>query len=230
VPEDKREGGFFIPEPYLELVGAASNRAVTFSVTEFSRWIKELFLAARIAKITRTAPAEEGNHVLSSELFEELTASRWVMPGPPMSEDDPQLVLCGYALSWTVHPPVAGVEHPIISHPGVLPRFGEQVDLLFNDNFGIVVFANVAGSSNLIGDIIRLDLIARRSGMDEQNKDHFVGLLRPRQPFDAKPEETDQSELSATGPTQLPSSEQERISPPPKVRYPRPTPIAAWRL
>lgn len=190
--QQKQEDGYFVPEPYFEFAGIAPAGAVISSVMDYTRWISELLHAAKQDKDTTSSG---GQHVITPELFRELTTARSMLFEPPMGEHNQHRA---YALGWALAPPVCGIDHPIISHAGGLNGFGAQLYLLPNDNFGVITLGNTATSSNVVGDTICLNLIGKRLGLHGADRTKFVESIRPKLPPDAVPEVAPESEQAET--------------------------------
>ena len=216
VPDNNRpggQGGCFVPEPYLEFAGIAPAGATISTVMDYSKWIKELLHAAQ--ESGNASPIGQG-HVLSSDMFRELTAPRSMVAAPPMSDRNDHLSHRSYALGWVVLPPIAGVDHPIITHAGGLTGFGAQLYIMPNDDFGVVTLANTAMTSNIVGDLICLDLIGRKLGLNDDERAKFVQSLNPKLPPDALLEEGTASEELTT------SSDQKTLGEEAKAQRGRP--------
>ncbi|KEF58667.1 uncharacterized protein A1O9_06593 [Exophiala aquamarina CBS 119918] len=195
--QQKQEEGYFVPEPYLEFAGIAPAGAVISSVMDYSSWISELLDAAKQVKDTRNSG---GQHVITPELFGELTTARSMLFEPPMGDHNQHRA---YALGWALAPPVCGIHHPIIFHAGGLNGFGTQLYLLPNDSFGVVTLGNTAVSSNIVGDAICLNLIGKKLGLHGADRTKFVESIRSKLPPDAVPEmasKPEQEELADSAP------------------------------
>jgi CubicO group peptidase (beta-lactamase class C family) len=169
--------GCYVPEPYIDLACIASAGAVISSVTDYAKWITELLAAA-----SRSDEDDSGNHLISAELFNELVTPRTFIFEPSVGERLAQLSPSMYALGWIIYPPAAGVKHPIISHGGGLNGFGTQIYLLPSDNFGVVTLTNTVLWGNVVGDLISLELIARKLGLDGDVKTDFIKTMKLKLP------------------------------------------------
>lgn len=182
VRDDHHEaGGYHVPEPYLSFAGIAPAGATVSSASDYVKWARELL---------RAASELDKPSVISHILFRELTSPSSIMPSTvdPSKHFNPNL----YSMGWIHAPPVLGLEHPILSHGGGLTGFGATIYVLPEDNFGCVILGNTELWSNIIGELLCLELIARRLSITGASKTAFIQSLKTKLPPDSDDAEATQ--------------------------------------
>ncbi|KAI1862740.1 uncharacterized protein JN550_010077 [Neoarthrinium moseri] len=171
--------GYHVPEPYIDFAGIAPAGATISSVIDYGKWIKELLrVSAKDPKLS------DNGCVLTPELFSELTAPRSIMEASIGGSHHKHLNLSAYGLGWIIQPPLAGIDHPIVSHSGGLNGFKTQLFLLPNDDFGCVCMGN-GNFAHITGEVICLELIARRLGLSAEAKAKIIDLAKGKYPAPA---------------------------------------------
>ena len=161
--------GIYLAEKYLDFAGIAPAGSVVSNVMDYAKWMRALLAAAN--------KSSEDGSVITPELFADLTTPRILHPLPPIMNKNSHLTPRTYSLGWFNMSSTAGLKHPIVAHAGGLIGFGAQLFLLPNDDFGIVVLANTALTSNFVGQAVCNELMARKLGIQGSAKEEFlVGL------------------------------------------------------
>lgn len=168
--------GYYVPEAYVDFAGIAPAGATISSVNDYGKWLKELLGSA--AKGQRQ---DSDRYVLTPGLFAELTSPRISMPPLLGGEQNQQLNLSAYGLAWMIQPPIADVDHPILRHSGSLTGYGTQLFLLPNDDFGCVCIGN-SNWAKFVGEIICLELIAKKLGVSDKVKRRIIDLVKAKVP------------------------------------------------
>lgn len=199
--------GYYVPEPYIDLAGVAPAGATISSVVDYAKWTAELLAAA-----TRKDDDHSDQRVIPQGLFSELVTPRIFVFDPPGGEQLALLSPMMYGLGWVIHPPAAGVDHPIVGHAGGMNGFGAQIYLLPHDHFGVVTLANAALSGNVVGDLISLELIARKLGLEGLVKTNFVKKMQMKVPPNATDEaDSGVAETDLVEPARLKTGQADKV-------------------
>lgn len=174
----KSPEGSFIAEPYVEFACISPAGSVISSVTDYAKWIRALLTAAKLNESSNNTDVTAAQtKVITPTLFSDLTTPRIPSPLPPSLNKNSHLTPRLYSLGWHNVTSTAGVQHPILTHAGGLTGFGAQVHLLPNDAFGCVALGNTAMTSNVVGQSICNELMARKLGLLGGSKVEFIDSL-----------------------------------------------------
>jgi CubicO group peptidase (beta-lactamase class C family) len=176
--------GYHVPEPYIDEAGIAPAGNTVSSANDYGKWVKELLSAA-----SKDPKRLADRLLLTPELFSELTTPRTLVHGAKV-EKNPQLSARAYALAWFIQTPVAGIDHPIVTHSGSLTGYGAEIFLLPNDDFGVATLSNSLWSK-VVGELISLELMARKLGLTGEAKTRFIDILRTKMPEAPEDDEED---------------------------------------
>lgn len=150
--------GFYVPEPYPNLVGLAGAGAVISSVSDYALWLSALLSAASANGASKTS-------VLDKHLYRQLMTPRTISPPSFLSYADSNNSFATpptYALGW-----ITSIWHGrvMISHPGSLTGFGTEIYLFPDDGLGIVTMANTQVTSNTVGRLAAFRIAEKRLGV-----------------------------------------------------------------
>lgn len=146
-PENQTFNEVTSPMPMDIFSGAG---AILSSVDDYTKWLQCL--------INEAEPLSKASH-------DAFKAPRVFMSSSPDNYDAPG----AYALGWRTSTYRGRREW---NHSGGTDAFGAQVNMLPDQKFGVVTFANTAFSSNAVGEILAWKLIDDKMGVPrEERKD-----------------------------------------------------------
>jgi CubicO group peptidase (beta-lactamase class C family) len=189
--------GFYVPEPYLDLGGISGAGATISTVKDYALWVKALLEAAKTPHTGHTSTP------ISRKMFEELTTPRTILPPlpPSIKEGNMHITPKLYALGW-ISDSIQIPGHILIGHGGSLTGFGANVKMFPDDGFGVVTMGNTAGTSNIVGRLATLEIIARKFGLSEEEGARLIA--KHQQQFSASQigvqKTSDESETKAVHP------------------------------
>lgn len=130
--------------PVTEVSGAG---AIFSNVLDYAKWVKSL--------LHKTGPLSESVH-------EDIRKPRFIA-GMPAYGRDVQM----YGLAWQRF---VYKGHVVYTHSGGMHAFGAQVYWLPEIKYGVVSFANTAGSSNAAEDALVFKLVDEKLGIKEEDR------------------------------------------------------------
>lgn len=192
--------GYYIPELFIDFAGDAPAGAVLSNVLDYARWVEALLASASPSDPDRF-PGDAANEerpeptTIPAALFKDLSTPRITVPTSNL--ENAQMIPSLYSLGWAIPLSSLGPLHPLLGHGGGLSGYGTIVFLLPNDSFGVVAMANTVGSGNIVGALLCQDIIARRMGLKEKNKELELKIFQEVVSLDYNwdPEDTPDREL-----------------------------------
>lgn len=172
------EGGFYVPDNYVEFAGIAPAGSVISSVLDYTKWIQALLEAASDSN----KDLSSSKNPITSTLFTELTSSR-VTSTFPLPQNS-QLATSSWGLGWNIVPALCGPSHPMMAHSGGLSGYGTMLYILPNDSFGVIAMGNTSLTANLVGGLLSQELMARKLGVKSPGRErelHEFDLLMKSQ-------------------------------------------------
>lgn len=159
------EGGKgFVPVPFSSLYLASGAGGVVTSVLDYAKWIQCLIRGDNANNDKNGCP------VLPPEAHRELKAARMVLPPSSRRGYDAPL---SYALGWNVG---TYKGNRVFMHSGGMEAHGAEVYFFPELGFGVVVLANTAVTSNVVGWELAWKLINERIGVREGEGFDWAGL------------------------------------------------------
>lgn len=176
----ERAGGYYVPEPYLDISGLAGAGATISSVNDYSLWIRALLQAAD------RSSSQNSSSPVFYQLYRQLMSPRTIVNADEITSSPYGKVFItppDYALGWLTQ---TLFNHVLVSHGGGLTGFGTELYLLPEDGFGVVTMGNTALTSNIAGQYVALSILAKRLKSSKsdfeaafqyvQNKGSITGL------------------------------------------------------
>lgn len=165
--EDGKDGKYYVPEPYLDIMPIAGAGATMSSVNDYALWIRALLDAYSSEDDDRTDNHNDGEakrtrNPLTASLVHELWTPRSILP------INPSLDPITYSLGWM------GVRigrHSIVTHSGGVPGFGTNVFLIPELNFGFVAVGNNVDTASQAGSHLFLAIMNKLDSRIEE-EDH----------------------------------------------------------
>ena len=141
----------YAPVPYMEVSEVSGAGSVISNVLDYAKWVKCL--------LHQAAPFSESTH-------KDIQTPR-MMVGMPNGGFDAIL----YGLGWER---TTYNGHVLYTHNGGMHAYGAEVYWFPDAKYGVVAFANTAGTSNAVEQVLAFELIADKLGIPEDNRYNFT--------------------------------------------------------
>ncbi|KAK4504417.1 hypothetical protein PRZ48_005333 [Zasmidium cellare] len=162
----------YLEDPFLAFAGIGPAGSVLASAEDMAKWIRALLAGA----------GGDTDSLISASLFEELATPRIFQTREAVhSVSGPKNSFLGsksYSLGWFDVPNAQGSKHPILCHAGGLTGFGAFLFLLPNDDFGCIVLGNTTETSNIVGEIVCLELMSDRLELEGEVRAEFIDSVQ----------------------------------------------------
>ncbi|KXT02234.1 hypothetical protein AC578_5078 [Pseudocercospora eumusae] len=150
------DGGYFVPDEYMDLKAVAGAGAIISSVNDMVKWMDALLNVSCPRRMATDDPSSLP--VISRDLFQEMITPRALVPHGSTSICDHCCGPSTYGLGWFLH--TIGTNR-VVSHGGGMAGFGTVLYLLPERGLGFVAMANTMGTSNTLGQILFLEVLQR---------------------------------------------------------------------